>query len=244
MDIVKYRAAHFYKGFTDPITAEPRIGEKTVYYGQTLHTEDGDDTQTDVYGVPEAELNRLRKSGMLMTSQEADAYENPPGENAVASEIVTESGAVIRGDVEPPPFHEMAHWQIEDYLRTAEPTPDEILAHIKDTPPEHQEEVAHKFLNAENVVTAGEPREELLPGVVALLGTAATETAGDSTTTKDDGGQAETPPPPGGSGAEPTEAAVALATENNVDLSKVTGTGSGGRVTQADVKQYLESQGV
>lgn len=36
-----------------------------------------------------------------------------------------------------------------------------------------------------------------------------------------------------------TEAAVRLAAENGVDLSTVTGTGSGGRITQADVEQAI-----
>jgi pyruvate/2-oxoglutarate dehydrogenase complex dihydrolipoamide acyltransferase (E2) component len=39
--------------------------------------------------------------------------------------------------------------------------------------------------------------------------------------------------------AEATDAAKALAAENNIDLSTVTGTGAGGRITQDDVRLLL-----
>lgn len=38
---------------------------------------------------------------------------------------------------------------------------------------------------------------------------------------------------------EATDAAKALAAENNIDLATITGTGAGGRVTQDDVKALL-----
>jgi pyruvate/2-oxoglutarate dehydrogenase complex dihydrolipoamide acyltransferase (E2) component len=43
-------------------------------------------------------------------------------------------------------------------------------------------------------------------------------------------------------GPNATAGAVELAEENGVDLSSVEGTGSGGRVTKADVENYLASQ--
>jgi hypothetical protein len=43
-------------------------------------------------------------------------------------------------------------------------------------------------------------------------------------------------------GEGPTDAAEALAKEHKIDLSKVAGTGAGGRVTKTDVENYIEQK--
>lgn len=58
--------------------------------------------------------------------------------------------------------------------------------------------------------------------------------------TEDDTGDGGQEPPP--AGPEPSEAAVALAKEHDLDLALVTGTGADNRVVQADVQKYLSEQ--
>ena len=43
-------------------------------------------------------------------------------------------------------------------------------------------------------------------------------------------------------GADATDGAAALADEHGIDLSKVEGTGSGGRITKDDVQAYIDKE--
>lgn len=294
--IVKGRLIHYYVSAEDPLTGEPRKYERLAFHGQRLHTEDGTNTDSDIYGVPARELKRLEVTfpDVFFSDAEINAAKAGVSDDIMPGESLADE---IRGDRRSSPtisvtdpdasgvsslggggawhpltFGEMSQWQIEEYLRQAEPTVEEILDAVEAQPDQGaREALLNKFLSAESAVTGGEPRDELVELAAARLGVAATGPGPD-----DDGlphTLADHPPnepgpdgtgaavPPGGSGEDPgaglengddghsvkeppvaTENAVKFAEENDVDLSEVTGTGSEGRITQPDVEKYLASK--
>jgi pyruvate/2-oxoglutarate dehydrogenase complex dihydrolipoamide acyltransferase (E2) component len=146
--------------------------------------------------------------------------------------------------------------QIADYISEAEPSTDEILDIIRQTPEPSRENMANMFLAAEAEASGGEPRDDLIAGIAEEIGlgsavgpegsegvpgTEGQEETGDGS---DEGGA------DGGSGgegtttpaAEPTDSAKTLAEQEGIDLAQVTGTGRDGRVTQQDVQKFIQSQ--
>jgi pyruvate/2-oxoglutarate dehydrogenase complex dihydrolipoamide acyltransferase (E2) component len=158
-------------------------------------------------------------------------------------------------------FSEMDVSQMADWIEEAQPTADEIVEILMQSPAGSREDVGNKLLAAEAEASGGDPRDDVVLGIAEALGrgsshgpegsegvpgTAPQETTGGGS--EEGGTQEGETPEPGGDGdqtpapapkPDPTPAATALATAQGVDLDEVTGTGSGGRVVEADVKKYL-----
>ena len=77
--------------------------------------------------------------------------------------------------------------------------------------------------------------------VKAQAGTGDAGQSGEATNTSGSSGKVETGGGTGGTNSEPNASnnAIALAKENNIDLSTVTGTGNNGQITAGDIKKLI-----
>jgi pyruvate/2-oxoglutarate dehydrogenase complex dihydrolipoamide acyltransferase (E2) component len=211
---VKYRLLHYYVDREDLLNGGTQKVEQLAYFGQTLHTAEGDNTETDLYGLTAKEIRRIEIThpGAFFSEAELDSEQTEP----------VESGAYkLEGEVVPIPFSGMAPWQLGEYLRGQKPTAQDVLDIINAEPDDtSREELAKKFSQA-NTDLGTDADEELVPLIAAVLG------AGDG---------------PVDNEADATDAAAKLAAENNVDLSEVTGTGTGNRITQPDVQKVIDAR--
>lgn len=264
--VVKFRLVHFYVDTTNPQTGEKHRTERTASHGQRLHSEDGTNTEKDIFNVPQDQLDWLAGIGAFFSPHEVTAMENGVSDRLTVVESTdsldgprgdTDSSGLSESDfaglhggegIHPLTFTEMSGWQIEEYLRSAQPTPEEIIEAVRnEQTPEARAALLSKFIDAENIVTGGEPREELIQLAAAEAGVAAQGPSGS-------GGIPETLPEGnggdpdgesggnGGSGADDappaSDAAKALAAEKGVDLRDVPFEGE--KITQPDVQAYLK----
>lgn len=250
--MVKFRLVHYYAEHTNPLTGEAGRTERLAFHGQTLHSGEGADTERDRYNVPESELKRLSLMGAFfhpaehvamgagvtddLTAPETfrDEFE-PRGDTGSTGTIGSATG--IPDGVHPLSFEEMSPWQVQEYLRT-EPDVDLIVDAIaKQDGAQAQEALANKFLHAGHEIGW----EADHPLALALAENAGIAPHGPGP--DDEGGIKESVKKRGSSDGNTedasTEAARKFAEENNVDIEDVVGSGSGGRVTQEDVRAYI-----
>lgn len=243
---VKYRLLFYYVAGVDPLTDEPRKWQRMATYGDILSSTEGTDGQPEGwhYDVPESEFKRLEIShpGCFFSDEEVAASEAL----GVQQEVFVNGEFRTAGETVPLAFNTMSEWQLEEWIKTAQPTADELVAVVEAEPVEGQEPMARKLLNAESAATGGDPREEVVELLAAVLGAGASRGPdgheGVPGTAPTEEGEPELP---SDEEDEPDEshhaskAAVALAAENQVDLSEVQGSGNGGMVTRPDVEKYL-----
>lgn len=227
--IVQFRLVDYYAEYEDPIDGQTKRSVKFAGHGQRLSTEESGDDANTVYGVRESEFQRLDKQGVFFSQTEVGAMEAGVTDVVGAPESTDSIRGAARGDTHtsiadaagdpdhsatssmggsggphPLTFGQMAAWQIEEYLRNAEPSEQDILDSVGNDPV-----LAAKFLTAEQAVNP-EPREELLAGLSKVLGGAQPRgpegsegvegtdgTEGSSGTEATEGGEAPTPPPTG-----------------------------------------------
>lgn len=244
---VAYLSAFFYRPGKDPITMDDRNFEHAVFRGQFLNSEDGEDTPQEWFNVPEQEFRRLEVAHPGIWADEAMQTEAAATTEAF---VDGDERVVMVGDTTPLKFSELQPWQLVEVMRQNDFTPSQVLDIIEqETDPAAREQLARNFMSAENDLAAGDPREELAHGVAALLGSAPTGPSGsegiEGTAPESDedtgGGSAGGEQGQSSSSPEATDAAVAYAKDQNVDLADVKGTGSGGRITKDDVEAYVKA---
>lgn len=185
--LVKIRLTHFYVPVYDPIEQEDRVVERLVYHGQRVTTDAAPDGEAPdpntVYSVNEKEFRLRESQGVFFSDLEmqmmADGVTDDvlPQEGTFAHQGDTRSTVVGDPDVSgvstfgggevghPLSLHEMAPWQVEEYLRRDDVTAKDLIDAVQQDPT-----IAHKILNAENVVSHGEPRPEVIQGIAGVLG--------------------------------------------------------------------------
>lgn len=237
-NVVKSRLVHFYVPFIDPITGEERRAEQYASHGMRLHSEEGTSDGLNVYNVSQEQIDRLKLDGHLFSDLEVEMMEagvtdaafpestdslrgplgdtmTSPGSAVADPDHSTLSAHGGSGGPHPLGFAEMAPWQLEEYIRNEEPTENDILEAVGEN-----QDLARRFLDAENAATGGAPREGVVAGLAAVLGAAG---AGPETeeglehTLPDDGGSSSES---GAAGDVPTRSA-----------------------SKADWERYAQSQG-
>jgi pyruvate/2-oxoglutarate dehydrogenase complex dihydrolipoamide acyltransferase (E2) component len=193
-EIVKSRLVHYYVPGKDLITGAELNTERMATHGQRLHTEDGVDTDTDRYNVPQAWLDKLRRDGHLFSEAEQAAALGGVSDDYTVHETL---GDEVRGDTRTSPstsvldpdgsavsslgggegfhpltFGEMSVWQVEEYLRQSPDVNDLVDAFENETTAEAREALANKFLTA--ATNLGEGHEDLVEALSTGLGFAAT----------------------------------------------------------------------
>lgn len=263
---VRSRLVSYYVETVIPIPkGETVLTERLGYQGQWLNSESGTDTATERYGVREDDFIKLSLDGHLddgetmipaLNVHEADRTESlvegpidfepdPIPSHPITSIPLGEGGEldadekIHTPDIPPVPLADLAEWQIEEWLKA---TPvNEVLDAIMES--ENPWDVSQRVLGAENSATGGEPRQDLLLGIATRLSDGEPQTPAPASTPESQASPAaETPQtPPALEGEPPTEAVLAYAKENMVDLTKVSGTGKNGRITMHDVAAYEKS---
>lgn len=255
-NVVRFRLIHYYAESINPLTGESGRTERLAYHGQTLHTGNGTETEKDRYNVPQSEIDRLAVAGAFFHPEELVAMGAGVTDDLTAPEHFGDE--LARGDqgatpmvgshtgpsaeIHPLSFSEMSLFQVEEYLRT-EPDIDgvvEAIAAAGDV--QAQEALANKFLTAGRELGWEDDNELMLTlaenAGIASRGPGPDEShagAGHGISNENDGGQEP-------SKTDATDGAVKFAGEHGVSLDEVTGTGTGGRVTQPDVQKFVEER--
>lgn len=248
--IVKFRLIDFFARGPNPLEPDKEIMfSRQAVHGQTVSTEDSGPDANVVYGLSEKEAARLEALGAFFTDAEIEAMEagvsdmagSTEGGDHVSSIPYAGIGRDPGGPNQPHPltFDQYTAEMFAVYMDEAQPSPQELLSIVEQSG--DQTATGDKILAAEAALSGGESREELVEGVMTLLG------RGTGTGPEGSEGVEGTAPdePSTTSNGEdgPTESAVAYAKEESVDLEDVTGTGRGGRVTKPDVEKYVASRG-
>jgi len=245
---VKYRLLTYYVDGQDMLTGASVKHAKTATFGDVLTSAEGLDGDPAGwrYNVPEQEFMRLEQvhGSPFFSDAEFAAAESTGnlGEVWAGGEFRT------AGTVTPLSFGAMSAWQVEEWIRSAQPTADEMVDIVEAEPAEGREAMARKLLTAESVAAGGEPRPEVVELLASVLGAAAVE--GPLGPEGIEGTEPEAPPSltSGGSGGsaesdeDATEGAIELAAAEGVSLSEVEGTGEGGRITKPDVQRFLDEK--
>lgn len=171
---VKYLQVEWFHPDEDPITGNTRNVLRTARHGVTLHSaewDDPEDTETDIYGVPESELLRIEKAnpGAFYGEFESD-LEPVVNESATG---LTDADAVDPSDGVPVPLPpgDLAEWQIVEYFRQNDPTPEELFDMVDDEDdPVRKVKLIQNIMAAEAEITQGEPRDEVIIGMSGRLG--------------------------------------------------------------------------
>lgn len=181
---VKYLEVQWYHPFQDPITGVQQNVLRTAVHGVTLHSEywddegeDQEDTATDIWGVPESELIRLERAnpGCFYGENEAPLerlVDEWPDQTPVAGspDNGLDTPASGTGNFEPIPLHDRAQWQIVEWMRTEQPTPEQMFRAVNEaTDPVVKERLIRNMLSAEVEVTQGEARDEVMAGLKGQL---------------------------------------------------------------------------
>jgi pyruvate/2-oxoglutarate dehydrogenase complex dihydrolipoamide acyltransferase (E2) component len=251
--ITRYRLATFFVVGNDPITGNEIRYPRTATTGMTVTSdsppEEGANPNT-LYDVPESEIKRVEAIGIA--AGDPVFYSDAEIEAAAmaildAADEDEEGGALPPTPSTPTSFANMSVSEIADYITTAEPSADELLAILESAPAATREELGNKILAAEAEASGGDPRDDVIHGVAEALGRGSgvgpegsEGVPGTEGSDEDPAGSSKESP---GQTPAPTDAATALAASENVDLALITGTGTKGRVTEADVKKYLAEKG-
>jgi pyruvate/2-oxoglutarate dehydrogenase complex dihydrolipoamide acyltransferase (E2) component len=107
--------------------------------------------------------------------------------------------------------------ELADYIKSNSLTPSAVIALAGDDP-----DTIEKVLDAETLATGNDPREEVVNALEEKLANASP-----------DGGQES---------YNATPAAVELAADNGIDVRRLEGTGTDGRVTVDDVRKAIAEQ--
>lgn len=210
----------------------------------------------------DAEVKAM-EMGVTDTQLPMESQAEPRGDVGTSIHGTTslaQATAIVPPAVHPLSFDEMDVMTMSNYMKEADLSANDILAIAEKSP--HQAEFLY---SAAIIANDGDPPDGLAEGIAEILGYGA---ADPGTARMGDGEEPpaiDNPEPPTNSGAltpsepegqaaeqsdtgdttgddstpEPSDAAVALANENSIDLATVQGSGKDGRIVEADVKKVL-----
>jgi hypothetical protein len=183
--IVKHHTTYFLREVEDAYRpGQTRLAEQLAHHGQKVSTATKGDDPTVLYGVRDVDLARMKAEGALFTDQEVKAMEagvtdNPSTEMEAATMLqpkgdtrsTLQAPALGADDANPSgphplTFHEMSPEQLSAYISSEELGVNDLLEIVSDDPT-----LASAILNAESIASDSEPREELVQGIAAILGT-------------------------------------------------------------------------
>jgi pyruvate/2-oxoglutarate dehydrogenase complex dihydrolipoamide acyltransferase (E2) component len=244
---VVWRLVDIHRPVTNISTGDEYLAETLVANGVWLNTDEGIDTPEEKFNVRQEDLDRLERIGAFEPVPPPPEVEPPP--DNFGKEPDDPDAIELLGNISPIPLEDLADWQIEEFVKTH--TTEDIIAEVGKA--SDKERLAQRVLKAENDITGGEQREDLVQGLADSLSRGVTENDGESSPDSGGGGTASGPPEPPEIQGEPpvdpadvevTEAVQKYATEHDIDLSQITGTGTGGRITMLDVSAWEKAQGL
>lgn len=238
--VVKYRLLHWYEPTKDRL-GNAIVVRREASHGMRIHTEDGENTPTDIYNVPESEFKHIQTvPGALFSDAELEAAEVLDVDDVEVdstSPLGTPDGRTA--GAHPLSFAEMHETQLTAYL-ASNPSVDSLINAINNAETQRQSvELGNRLISA-SIEADYAHHDELVQVVAAQAGIALGVEESDEDT--DGPGGAVGVEEPDGSSVDATEAARELALAEDVDLTQVTGTGADGRITQHDVQHYLNNQ--
>lgn len=247
---VAWRLVDIHRPHVNVVNGAESLVETLVRNGVWLNSEDGTDTADEKFNVRQEDFDRLHTAGVFESDRELPIEDESEGPLLNASEHIDIAGnadgeendvLTIGGKITPLQLDQLAEWQIIELVRSGTPVKDLLDQVDLSSDPA---EAGRKLLLAENEVTGGEPRTDLVLGLAARLGSGEpSEPALESS--QDLGGEDPAAPPLGEpqiQGEAPTAAVAAyLADHPDIDIDNIVGSGAGGRVTMRDVAEYEKS---
>jgi pyruvate/2-oxoglutarate dehydrogenase complex dihydrolipoamide acyltransferase (E2) component len=242
------------------VTTEPRpdsfdAQEPNTVYGMTEYDFNRNkylgaffsDLEIDMLQAGVTDLQTVREAGEPLAA--GDTTSTILGSNSDASPITPVGGST---NVHPLAFGEITEEQLAGYILERELSVNDLLKMVEANP-----DAADKILNAEFIATGSDPREGLAEGIAAIRsgggirgpeGSEGVEGSGElrtgeSATTAPSSSSTYTGSKGGPDDLNATDEAVALAKENDLDLSEVEGTGAEGRILKSDVEKAIKEKG-
>jgi pyruvate/2-oxoglutarate dehydrogenase complex dihydrolipoamide acyltransferase (E2) component len=238
--IVKFRLTEYFKKGRNPLQPDQDVFylERAVH-GEKISTEeaptDGTADPGTHYGCSEDQYRNLAAQGVFFAQEEVEARDvvGPDVLSTTAQPgIGRDPGATI-GEGHPLSFDEMSQDQLQAVLSVLDPDAETLVGVVArsatpETLAEYEDGVPEAALAINEYLGRGES-----------VGPEGSEGVQSTLPDGDQGGDSS-----GGSSSNegPSEAAITFAEENDIDLSEVKGSGTGGRVTKPDVERYLKER--